>query len=224
MNDPARLEWLRSITGWEPQNRQLYLQALTHGSASADHYERLEFLGDRVLGLVIGAWLYRLHPTEPEGKLSARLNQLVSREVCADIAREIGLQEHMILGKQARDDGARDSINVLGDMLEALIGALFLDAGLDKAGAFVCNIWSSRVEQAAHAPKHPKSELQEWAASHKRKPPEYALVDRSGPAHAPVFTVSVSIRNVGEAQATGSSKQEAEKEAARLLLEQLNDR
>ncbi len=224
MNDPDRLEWIRAVTGWDPENRMLFLQALTHGSASADHYERLEFLGDRVLGLVIGAWLYQLHPQEPEGKLSARLNQLVSREVCAEIAREIGLQAHMVLGKQARDDGARDSVNVLGDMLESLIGALYLDAGLAMADTFIRSIWDSRLDGVGHAPKHPKSALQEWAASHKRKPPEYALVEKSGPAHAPHFTVSVSIRNVGEARASGSSKQEAEKEAARLLLEQLNDR
>jgi ribonuclease-3 len=224
LNNQERLDWITKLTGWEPQNRLLYMQALTHGSASADHYERLEFLGDRVLGLVIGAWLYEVYPSEPEGKLSARLNQLVSRDICAEIAREIGLQPHMILGKQARDDGALESINVLGDMMEALIGALYLDAGLERVNAFLRSIWASRVEGNNHAPKHPKSALQEWAACHKRKPPEYVLIDRSGPAHAPQFTVSVAIRNVGEAQATGSSKQEAETEAARLLLEQLNDR
>lgn len=222
MNNPARLEWIRHHTGWVPQNRALFLQALTHGSASADHYERLEFLGDRVLGLVIGAWLFELYPDEPEGKLSARLNQLVSREVCSEIAREIGLQEHMILGKQARDDGARDSANVLCDMLEALIGALYLDGGIEVAGRFVRCIWNSRATGCNNAPKHPKSALQEWAASHKRKAPEYTLTERSGPAHAPHFTVLVSIRNVGEALATGSSKQEAETEAARKLMEQLN--
>ncbi|MBP6030098.1 MAG: ribonuclease III [Sphingobium sp.] len=222
MNDPARLEWIQRLTGWAPDNRILFLQALTHGSASPDHYERLEFLGDRVLGLVIGAWLYQLYPDEPEGKLSARLNQLVSREICAEIAREIGLQEYMILGKQARDDGARDSANVLCDMLESLLGALYIDAGIEKAGGFIRCIWNSRATGSNHAPKHPKSELQEWAAAHKRKTPEYVLAERSGPAHAPHFTVVVSIRNVGEAQATGSSKQEAETEAARKLLEQLN--
>ena len=222
MDNQARLDWIKAHSGWEPKDRMLFLQALTHGSASSDHYERLEFLGDRVLGLIIGAWLYQLHPTEPEGKLSARLNQLVSRDVCAEIAREIGLQAHMILGKQARDDGAMDSVNVLGDMLEAMIGALYLDAGIDTAVGFVRSIWASRVKEAGHAPKHPKSALQEWAACHKRKPPEYILTERSGPAHAPVFTVTVSIRNTGEAQATGASKQEAETEAARKLLEQLN--
>lgn len=222
LTEEARLEWIKAHAGWQPENSELFRQALTHGSASSDHYERLEFLGDRVLGLVIGAWLYRLYPQEPEGKLSARLNQLVSRDVCAEIAREIGLQAHMILGKQARDDGAMDSVNVLGDMLEAVIGALYLDAGIEKAGGFVRCIWSSRVEGAGNAPKHPKSALQEWAASHKRKPPEYTLTERSGPAHAPVFTVTVSIRNTGEAQATGASKQEAETEAARLLLSKLD--
>jgi len=221
LSDQARKDWIAGLIGRAPRNGALFVQALTHGSASADHYERLEFLGDRILGLLIGEWLFELYPTEPEGKLSARLNQIVSGEVCAEIAREIGIQPHMILGKQARDDGAMHSTNVLGDMMEALIGALYLDGDIGEARAFVRRLWKGRVDGIDQAPKHPKSELQEWAAAHKRRTPEYQLIDRSGPPHNPRFTVRVHIHNIGEADAEGSSKQEAETAAARALLEKL---
>ncbi|MEZ5655806.1 MAG: ribonuclease III [Sphingobium sp.] len=221
MTESERLQWVTDLIGRTPIQPDLFVQALTHGSASAAHYERLEFLGDRVLGLVIGEWLYEHYPDEPEGKLSNRFNQIVSGDVCAEIAREIEIQPYMILGKQARDDGATESTNVLGDMTEALIGALFLDSGFEETRTFVRRLWDGRVDGIDHAPKHPKSALQEWAASNKRKAPEYTMVERSGPAHAPNFTISVSIHNVGDARATGASKQEAETKAARELLGKL---
>ncbi len=220
--DEARRGWIAGLIGHAPGRPELCIQALTHGSASADHYERLEFLGDRILGLVIGEWLYELYPDEPEGKLSNRFNQIVSGEVCAEIARGIGIQPHMILGKQARDDGAIESVNVLGDMMEALLGALYLDSGLDATRALIRRLWQDRAAGIDHAPKHPKSALQEWAAAHKRKAPDYQMIDRSGPPHNPRFTVRVEIRNVGEATATGASKQEAETAAARALMEKLS--
>lgn len=220
--DTRREEWIAGLIGHAPGRPGLYRQALTHGSASADQYERLEFLGDRILGLVIGEWLFELYPHEPEGKLSNRFNQIVAGEVCAEIAREIGIQPHMILGKQARDDGATESNNVLGDMMEALLGALYLDCGLDEARGLVRRLWKDRVAGIDDAPKHPKSALQEWAAANKRKAPDYRLVDRSGPPHNPRFTVCVEIRSVGEATATGASKQEAETAAARALMEKLS--
>ncbi len=222
LTDRAREAWIAGLIGRSPNRPELFVQALTHGSASPRNYERLEFLGDRVLGLVIGEWLLEVYPTQPEGELSTRLNQIVSGEACAAIARDAGIQPHMILGKQARDDGAIESVNVLGDMMEAVIGALFLDAGLDEARKLVRRLWQSKIECVHSGRKHPKSELQEWAAAHRRKAPDYVLVERSGPAHSPVFTVSVSIRSVGEATATGASKQEAETEAARQLLERIS--
>ena len=213
--------WLKELIGRAPRNRAAFEQALTHGSAKPVNYERIEFLGDRVLGLLIGEWVFDRFTDEPEGKLSRRYNALVSGETCADIARAAGVPRHLILGKQARDDGAADSDNVLGDVMEALLGALYLEGGLDEARALVRRLWGDRVDTQTSAPRHPKSALQEWAAANKRKPPEYMLVERSGPPHNSVFTVSVSIRNVGEASATGMSKQEAETCAARALLEQL---
>jgi len=218
---PAAQQWIEQVLGRTPRDPALYLRALTHGSAGADNYERLEFLGDRVLGFVIAEWLFELFPAEREGQLSHRLNRLVAGSACAEIARETGLPPHIRLGKQALDDGARDSDNVLGDVLEALIGALYNDHGLDAARDAVRALWSGTVQADARSLKHPKSALQEWAAAHRRKPPVYEILDRSGAHHAPLFRIRVSIAQVGEAVAEGTSKQEAETAAATALLEQI---
>jgi ribonuclease III len=213
--------WLSDKLGHEPGDLVLFERALTHSSRSEENYERLEFLGDRVLGLVVADWLYALFPDEPEGKLSKRLNVLVSRDTCAEVARELGLAARMKLGKQARDDGAFDSDNVLGDMVEALLGALWLEAGFEAAKSFIHRAWADRVDRQEAAPQHPKSALQEWAAANNRRPPVYELVGRSGPQHAPTFVVRVSIKGVGEAEAEGTAKQDAETEAAQALLDRL---
>jgi ribonuclease-3 len=221
LSKPDTDNWLKELIGRAPKNRATFEQALTHGSAKAVNYERLEFLGDRILGLLIGEWVYERFTEEPEGKLSRRYNALVSGETCAEIARGAGVPKHLILGKQARDDGAADSDNVLGDVMEALIGALYLEAGLEEARTLVRRLWGSRVDTQTSAPRHPKSYLQEWAAANKRKPPEYVMTDRSGPQHSLRFTVTVTIKGAGEASATGASKQEAETAAAKALLEKL---
>ena len=213
--------WVEARTGHKPADLSMFERALTHSSRSDENYERLEFLGDRVLGLVIADWLYALFPAEPEGKLSRRLNVLVSRSTCAEVARDLDLASQMRLGKQARDDGAFESDNVLGDMVESLIGALWLEAGYETAKGFIRSAWGERVNRQASAPQHPKSALQEWAAANSRRPPAYEVVGRSGPQHAPTFVVKVSIRGVGEAEAEGLTKQEAETEAAQALLDQL---
>jgi ribonuclease-3 len=209
--------WLEGL-GFEVENESLWLEALTHGSTGAGfNYERLEFLGDRVLGLAIAGWLFR-NSSGSEGELAQRLNALVSRQVCAAIAREIGAPPYVHLGKQARDDGAADSDNVLGDILEALLGASLIESGYPSTRDIVWRLWRERVESTGRS-KHPKSALQEWAAGSNRKPPEYALVARSGPDHASKFTVRVSVKNVGEVEATANSKQDAETEAARTFME-----
>lgn len=213
--------WVQTALGHRPADTALFERAVTHASHGAPDYERLEFLGDRVLGLVVADWLYRLFPDEPEGMLSRRFNVLVSRETCADVARRIGVASVLRLGKQARDDGASDSDNVLGDIVEALIGALFLEGGLAPASAFVHRAWASQVDRGGTAPKHSKSALQEWAAANKTKPPTYVLLGRSGPQHASRFQVEVEIRGIGAARGEGSSKQEAETAAAQALLDRV---
>ena len=209
---------MEAQTGHRPRDIALFERALTHSSRGGDDYERLEFLGDRVLGLAVASWLYAGFPHESEGNLSRRLNVLVSRETCAEVARAIGLNARMRLGKQALEDGAADSDNVLGDMIEALLGALFLEGGMGAADRFVRSRWEGMLDRQASAPLHPKSALQEWAAANNRRAPDYQLVERSGPQHAPRFVVEVAVRGLGEARAEGASKQEAETEAARALL------
>jgi ribonuclease-3 len=211
--EPTRT-FIVAVSGFEPLDAALWTEALTHGSTGEKRtYERLEFLGDRVLGLTIAEWL-AVGSEEREGVLSQRLNALVSGLTCAEVARECGLGPHLWLGKQARDDGGEDSDNILGDAMEALIGACFRERGFEGARTMVRRLWATRVAGHSGHSKHPKSALQEWAAGNRRKMPQYRLVERSGPDHAARFTVEVSIKGVGEAQATGSSKQDAETEAA----------
>lgn len=214
--------WLGDAFGGAVKTRARFERALTHGSQAAENYERLEFLGDRVLGLAMAEWLFERFPDEPEGQMSKRLNALVTGPVCAEVARELGVAPHLKLGKQARDDGAAESDNVLGDVMEALIGALYLDAGFGAARDFVRARWADRIDQQLKAPQHPKSALQEWAAAHNRRPPVYEIVERAGPHHAPRFTVKVTIGKLAEAEGRGTSKQEAETAAAAALLETLN--
>ena len=215
------LRFVREKLGHDANDRFLFERALSHSSTGTDSYERLEFLGDRVLGHVIARWLFERFPDEPEGKLSRRYNALVARETCAEIGRDLGIPALVKLGKQAREDGASQSDNVVGDVVESLIGALLLDGGFDAAEAFIRRAWVTYVEGQGRAPLHPKSALQELAAARGCKAPVYETVARTGAHHAPRFTVRVSVPKLGEATADGSSKQEAETAAAEALLNQL---
>lgn len=210
--------WLE-MRGFTVRQEAMWLAALTHGSTGeAENYERLEFLGDRVLGLAIAQWLYEC-VDQPEGKLALRLNALVSRQSCARIARGIGLPSYIRISKQAHADGGRDSDNILGDVMEALLAAQFLDNGYQPVCDLIHFLWRPALEGGEGKSKHPKSALQEWAAGNQRRPPEYTVVDRSGPDHAARFTVRVTVHKVGEAEGTASSKQEAEKAAAAKFME-----
>ncbi|QWC58474.1 ribonuclease III [Erythrobacter sp. 3-20A1M] len=217
--EQSTLDWLRSchFTVGDPA---LWREALTHGSTNeAISYERLEFLGDRVLGLSIAEWLYR-EDDRAEGQLAQRLNVLVSKGNCAQVARGLGVSDHVRLDRQAREDGAQHGENVLGDVMEALLGANFIEAGFDATRDLVHRLWRDQVAGGAGRSKHPKSALQEWAAGNRRRPPQYELVDRSGPDHAARFTVRVTVANVGSAEGQASSKQEAETLAAKNFMEQ----
>ena len=219
MSSDELSKWIEDIVGQGADDLTLYLRAVTHGSFGEDDYQRLEFLGDRVLGLTIAEQLFRQFPDEPEGKLSQRLNGLVSGKLCGDIAVELNVGDHLRLGKQARDDGARTSIKVLGDVMESLIGAVYLDHGLEAAQAFILRYWGLRISGMEKDIRHPKSALQEWAAANNRKMPLYELADKSGPHHDLRFTVKLSVSKVGEVSATASSIQTAETQAAKLFLE-----
>jgi ribonuclease-3 len=213
--------FIRDKLGHDPIDLSLFEVALTHSSVGGVNYERLEFLGDRVLGMVIARALYERYPNEPEGNLSKRYNALVDRETCAENGREIGVPALIRLGKQAREDNASQSENVVGDVVEALIGALLLDGGLEAAERFILRLWEPDVASQRRAPQHPKSALQELAAAKDLKAPVYEVVSRTGAHHAPRFTIRVTVPKLGEATAEGTSKQEAETAAAAMLLSQL---
>ena len=220
MSDVA--DFVRRQLGHKPKDLGLFELALTHSSvAGGQSYERLEFLGDRVLGMVIARALYERYPNEPEGNLSKRYNGLVDGVTCAQNGREIGIPAFIRLGKQAREDRATESDNVVGDVMEALIGALFLDGGFGAAERFILRMWQPDLEVQRRAPQHPKSALQELAAARDLKPPLYEVVSRTGAHHTPQFTIRVSVPKLGEATADGASKQEAETAAAAALLSQV---
>lgn len=225
MSDPAKLSdkersFIEHFALGPIEDEAIWIAAITHGSTGIrDDYQRLEFLGDRVLGLTIAEALYT-DSEDAEGRLAQRLNALVSGKMCAQIAREIGVREVVRLGKQAREDGGAESENIQGDVMESLIGAHYLAFGFEQTRALIRKLWQDALDGSAGKAKHPKSALQEWAAGNKRSAPDYDLIDRSGPDHAAQFTVRVSVRKVGEATATASSKSEAEKLAAEKFMEQ----
>ena len=226
MSTSIDLEDIARITGIEPVtpvNLTLYEQALTHGSSGKANYQRLEFLGDRVLGLTIATELYNRFPGASEGELAARFSMLVSGETCANVARRIALPEWVKLGMQAVETGVRSSDNIAADVMESLIGALYLDQGLDIARSFILRRWRILIDEQHAAPKHPKAELQELALARKYGSPQYKVISRDGLAHSSLFQVEVSIGKLYSAKAEGYNKQIAEKAAAQNLLEQLKN-
>ena len=202
----------------------LLTEALTHRSAAGvkghGSNERLEFIGDRVLGLIIAEWLAERFPAEREGSLGPRLAALVSRPALAAIAEANGLATLLSVAPGESRRGVRERATVLADALEALIGALYLDAGLDAARAFIRRVFAAEVERQLAPPKDPKTALQEWALKRALPLPAYAVLEQSGPPHAPVFLVQVKAGEAA-AQGEGGSKRAAEQQAASLLLAML---
>jgi ribonuclease-3 len=208
--------------------KELLREALTHSSATGPgrrvrrSNERLEFLGDRVLGLVVAELLFTLFPDEGEGALSQRHAGLVRRETLAEIGAALGIGEWLILARSEEEGGGRSNPAILADALEAVIGAIYVDGGLSAAATFIHANWERRVSDMAGPPRDPKTALQEWTQSRGLGLPEYRITATSGPAHAPTFEVAVSLADGGSATATGSSKRAAEQAAAEQLLARLN--
>lgn len=207
------------------RRKALLREALTHssaaeGKAAAPDYERLEFLGDRVLGLVVAEHLHHLFPGEGENRLAPRFNALVNREACARAARRAGLGPHLVLSAAEARTGGRDKDTILADACEALIAALYLDGGLKAARAFIETYWAEEFAAPGEAPRDPKTALQEWTASRKRPNPRYDVVERSGPDHAPRFVVEAVVEGLQTMRGEGGSKRDAEREAARAALRQ----
>ena len=186
-------------------------------------YERLEFLGDRVLGLVIAELLWRRFPNEPEGHLTRRLTQLVRRDALARVAAALGLDRHLQLSPAEAAAGAARNPSILADVCEAVIAAVYLDGGFAAASEFIQRHWQPLIAEMDGPPRDPKTELQEWAQARGLGLPAYALTGTSGPDHAPHFTVAVRLADFEEASASASSKRAAETGAAAALLERLTD-
>lgn len=204
--------------GYEFSNTDNLLRALTHSSAGKGNYERLEFLGDRVLGLVIAQLLFAEFPEADEGELSRRLNFLVNGETCSEVAEEIGLGEFIATGQEIRSLKGRKRLNLRADAAESLIAAIYLDGGLEPSMAFIERYWGPRVHVSGADRRDAKTELQEWAHKKTGQTPVYTVKGRSGPDHDPVFTVRVEIFGVAPEQGKGRSKREAEQAAASAVL------
>jgi ribonuclease III len=214
---------LEKTVGYRFKDRDLLERSLTHvsalaGGSRASSYQRLEFLGDHVLGLIISDMLFRAFPKADEGELSRRLADLVRREACADVARAINIGEALRLGASEANAGGRLRTAILADACESLVGAVFLDGGYPQAQALVERLWSERMRAPARPLRDPKTMLQEWAQARGLPTPVYREVARTGPHHNPEFRVAVTLPNREPAEGLGRSKRAAEQAAAAAML------
>ena len=210
--------------GHEFSDPELLIRALTHASLSSDtrpDNQRLEFLGDRVLGLVMVEAVLEQDRSAPEGRLAPRFNALVRKETCADVARQIDLGVVLKLGKSEMKTGGRRKDALLGDALEAVIAAVYRDAGHAVARDLILRLWGPRIAEVAEDARDAKTALQEWAQARGQVPPSYTERGRSGPDHAPVFTVEARMQTGEVARAEARSKRQAEQAAAQVLLDRL---
>ncbi|MDO5756125.1 MAG: ribonuclease III [Rhodobacterales bacterium] len=203
----------------------LLIEAVTHPSMSSANRvdnQRLEFLGDRVLGLVMAEALLAHDPSAAEGLLAPRFNALVRKEACAAIAREIDLGAVLKLGRSEMLSGGRRKEALLGDAMEAVIAAVYLDAGFETARSVILIHWATRLNAVEQDARDAKTSLQEWAQARGMAPPSYVETARSGPDHAPVFTIAARLENGTEQSATAGSKRQAEQAAAKALMKRLD--
>lgn len=227
------LDEVQAVIDYRFSDSRMLAEALTHSSTLTSgrrshagkirqrSNERLEFLGDRVLGLAVAHLLIEVYPDEAEGGLTHRHSMLVRRETLADVAAEIGLGQWLEVAHGGRGSGGMTNPTILADACEALIGAIFVDGGYAPATAFVRRYWRGRVVDMTESPRDAKTMLQVWALARGRSLPSYRVLDSEGPAHAPVFTVEVAIEGLGRAVAEAGAKRAAEQSAAAMLLAKL---
>ncbi|MEP3279723.1 MAG: ribonuclease III [Stappiaceae bacterium] len=222
--DKAVLNQLEKRIGHTFSDTSLLECALTHASALGSNvppeksYQRLEFLGDRVLGLAIAAMLHDTFKTADEGELARRFNQLVKRETCAEVAQELDLGAAMIVGTSEDQAGGRKKTALLADICEAVLAAIYIDAGYDKVTAFIQQHWKSRMMASSGPLRDAKTTLQEWAQAKGLPTPVYQVRERTGPDHAPLFKIEVSVEGIVAGLGTGNSKRHAEQSAAEQIL------
>lgn len=223
----AALAELEERIGYQFKDRGLLREAVTHGSVfegakKRRDYDRLEFLGDRVLGLIVAERLLREHKGEQEGALAQRYNALVNRHACARAARAAGLGEAIMLSPSEAASGGRGKEAILGDVCESVIAALYLDGGYGAAQAFVTRFWGDAFDGVKTAPRDAKTALQEWAAARK-KGLHYVVIEQSGPEHAPHFTIDAQVDGFAPARGEGGSKRDAQRAAAAAFLKAQGD-
>lgn len=226
MSQPADIKAFCARIGHEFARPELLEEAVTHASiasAAKPNNERLEFLGDRVLGLVMAEALLSADPKAAEGVLAPRFNALVRKEACAAVARDIDLGKVLRLGRSEMLSGGRRKEALLADAMEAVIAAVYQDAGFRVAHDMVLRLWGDRIAQVKADARDPKTALQEWAQARGQTPPAYAEVSRRGPDHAPQFVISVTLDSGETEQASAGSKRQAEQAAARALLSRLSE-
>lgn len=223
----AEMRAFEARLGHDFRRPALLVEALTHSSMSSPSRgdnQRLEFLGDRVLGLVMAEALLAQDRAAAEGQLAPRFNALVRKETCADVAREIDLGAVLKLGRSEMLSGGRRKQALLGDAMEAVIAAVYLDGGFAAAREVVLRLWGGRIAAVETDARDAKTALQEWAQARGLMPPDYVELARSGPDHAPVFTIAARLATGESAEATAGSKRQAEQAAARALLDRLEGR
>ena len=212
--------------GYEFSNLSLLIEALTHSSIASDFRkdnQRLEFLGDRVLGLVMAEALLEIDQTAPEGTLAPRFNALVRKETCAEVARQIELGGVLKIGRSEMLSGGRRKDALLGDGMEAVIAAIYKDGGFEIAKTIIIKLWGDRIKNVKVDARDPKTMLQEWAQARGQNPPNYEVISRSGPDHAPDFLVKVILASGETSEAMAGSKRQAEQMAAKALLQKIGE-
>lgn len=228
MTPSADIRAFMARLGHDFARPELLVRALTHGSiasATRPDNQRLEFLGDRVLGLIMAEALFQADMGASEGQLAPRFNALVRGETCAAIARELGLGDVLKLGRSEMMSGGRRKEALLADAMEAVLAAVYLDAGFEAARRIVLRHWAGRLDSVAEDARDAKTALQEWAQAQGMPPPTYEQTERSGPDHAPVFLITVKLADGREAQARGAgTKRSIEQAAAQALLARLEDK
>ncbi len=212
--------------GYEFSNLSLLVEALTHSSIASDFRkdnQRLEFLGDRVLGLVMAEALLEIDQTAPEGTLAPRFNALVRKETCAEVARQIELGGVLKIGRSEMLSGGRRKDALLGDGMEAVIAAIYKDGGFEIAKTIIIKLWGDRIKNVKVDARDAKTMLQEWAQARGQNPPNYEVMSRSGPDHAPDFLVKVILASGETSEAMAGSKRQAEQMAAKALLQKIGE-
>lgn len=212
---------LQEALGYRFSNEKLLAQALTHRSLGEGHNQRLEFLGDSVLGLLIAEMLYALYPNEAEGDLSKRLVSLVNGEKLAAIASTLGLGALLAMSASEEEQGGRQSRSNLEDACEAMLGAAYLDGGLEAARGIIARYWKPFAVDMKAPPQDPKTALQEWAQARSLPLPVYTVISADGPSHAPLFVIEVTVDGLTPARAEAGNKKLAERLAAQAMLASL---